>query len=243
MTGDVVRKYSWRGRNLRVEVLFSRAGLAQHIWVDNGHGSILVDAGDGCLRDLIEQDLPVEKLRGLFFTHGHFDHMGGLHSLLGFFRMVGRTEPLPVYAPESCTEVFAAVQNFKRCYPDTIPFDIIIHENKANEILTAGDMNIVAIPVIHAGSTDSAPIQAPIPAMGYRVRCDSESVAITGDTGLADSLADLVTGADLAIIEATYPGDEVPAAAMLDRVHLSEVAARKIGALAKQYILVHSSRR
>ena len=103
---------SWRGKNLRVEILHTRAGVAQQIWIASEESSIIVDCGDGALRDLLSADIEPGDIDALFFTHGHFDHMGGFHTLLSFLRMIGRRDPLPIFAPAGCTEGIAAVKMF-----------------------------------------------------------------------------------------------------------------------------------
>jgi Metal-dependent hydrolases of the beta-lactamase superfamily III len=76
-----------------------------------------------------------------------------------------------------------------------------------------------------------------IPATGYRVSFENESIALSGDTGFCDSLIKLVKGTDLAILDATFKGkvtDEV-----ISKVHLSEKKAKEVGKLAKEFILIH----
>jgi len=233
----------WRGEHLKVQILFTRAGLAQQIWVENESGALLFDTGDGTLRDIIDSGLDLKKLKALFYTHGHFDHMGGLHSLLGFLRMVGRKEPLPVNAPEGCTEVFSAVVNFKRCYPESIPFKLPCLELQDHEKIDTADMTVEAWPVIHYGSVENGVIQDQIPAMGYRISCRGETVAISGDSGLCDSLRELVKGVDLAVIEATAEKKTDLSEAMLEKVHLAEDVAAELGRSAKEFILVHKGKR
>lgn len=234
---------SWQGKNLGAHVLFSSAGIAQHIWVYNERGSILVDTGDGLLRDILSHGLDVDRIKGLTYTHGHFDHMGGLHSLLGFLRMIGRKEPLPVCAPQGCTEVFSTVDNFIKCYRDSIPFKILYEEVQPRRTMHLAEMMIDAYPVVHCGSTDQSGILDQIPAMGYRIFYRGETIAISGDTGACPALQKLVKGADLAILEATYRQSDSVGEESLKKVHLSEDLAIEIGRTAKSYILVHKGER
>jgi ribonuclease BN (tRNA processing enzyme) len=234
---------SWQGNNLAVKVLFSLAGVAQHIWIEDDSGAVLVDAGDGLIRDILSCKLDAERIRGVIFTHGHFDHMGGLHSLLGFLRMIGRKETLPIHAPKGCTEVFSIARNFMNCYPDTIPFEISCKEVHPGEIFRIGGMTIKAYPVVHCGSIEGAGILDPIPALGYRISYQKESVAITGDTGICPSLRELVGGADLAIIEATHEKSKEVSQETLEKVHLSADLAEELGKLAKKYILIHQEKK
>ena len=235
--------HSWQGKSLRVHVLHSRAGVAQHIWISNDHGAVLIDAGDGLLRDILAGRLGFDRIRGIFFTHGHFDHMGGLHTLLGFLRMIGRKDPLPIAAPEGCTEVFSTVDEFKRCYAGTIPFDISCKTIQPHEISRIAGMSLEAYPVIHCGGIEGSEILKQIPAFGYKISYKGETVAISGDTGDCPSLRELVTGADLAILEATYESSDEVSSETLRKVHLSEDLAEEIGHLAESHILIHKGRR
>lgn len=234
---------SWAGKSIRAEVLYSVAGIAQHILVSNEHGSILIDTGDGLLRDLITIELDFSQIKGIVYTHGHFDHAGGLHSILGYLRMTGRKELLPIFAPEGCAEVFSIVDNFEKCYPDTIPFELSRREVKPHESFRVAEMSIEPYPMIHCGSINGSGILDPIPAMGYRISYNGEIIAISGDAGMRSSLKELVEGADFAVLEATYRKNTKMSKEYLERVHLSENLAEQIGKLAKDFILVHKGRR
>lgn len=233
----------WRGRKIDVRIPYSRAGVAQHIWIEGEDGSVLVDAGDGLIRDLLTCKLDPKRIRGVIFTHGHFDHVGGLHSLLGFLRMIGRKEALPICAPQGCTEVFSITRNFMNCYKDTTPFEISCKELQPDEVFKIAKMMIKVYPVVHCGSIESAGILDPIPAVGYRISHKGETIAISGDTGVCPSLKELVRGADLAIIEAVHQNSTRVSRETLEKVHLSEDVAKEIGKLAKDFILVHKGKR
>ncbi len=233
----------WTGDKHDVIVLHSRAGIAQHIWIENDDRAILIDAGDGALRDIRANRLNRDNLGGIFFTHGHFDHMGGLHSILGFLRMIGRKDDLPVIRPRGCAEVKAVIESFIEIYGETIPFTVISREANPGEKFEIGGMSIEAFPVVHCGSIEGASVLAPIPAMGYRVSSGGETVVISGDTGDCETLREMAAGADLAILEATYEKSSDVSEEELQNVHLSEESAAEIGALAREYILVHKGRR
>jgi ribonuclease BN (tRNA processing enzyme) len=108
---------AWENDEARVDVLFSAAGVATNIaMVSKFSGSILLaDVGDGTLRDLLSQGSLdfVNELNLIIITHGHFDHMGGLYSLLGFLRMLKRSTPLDILIPKGCKEVSSTIRTFK----------------------------------------------------------------------------------------------------------------------------------
>ncbi|UCD63499.1 MAG: ribonuclease Z [Candidatus Zixiibacteriota bacterium] len=243
MQSNQLHSHSWRGDKLRVEIPYTRAGVAQHVVISGGQTCILIDAGDGVLRDLLAGDLSPQDIDAVFFTHGHYDHMGGLHTLLGFMRMIGRTEPLLLGVPPRCTEVLAAARTFMECYPESIPFQIEVNELPPSGQVNIGEMEVTSYPVVHCGSIVGAEVLDPIPAVGYRIGCGGETVAVTGDTGMCPQLEDIVRDADLAVIEATYESSEGRSRELLEKVHLSEDLARPLGDLAKEYILVHKGRR
>jgi ribonuclease BN (tRNA processing enzyme) len=233
----------WTGRALAVEVLCSRPGLAQQILVASTETdrALLVDAGDGCLRDILATGRDLRSLSGLVVTHGHFDHMGGLHALLGFLRMIGRAEPLPVIGPRGCTELWSTIDTFLRCYPDDTPFEIVRVELGDGEETTVDDLAVRACAVHHCGSIAGGRVLGRIPALGYRITRAGESVAITGDTGTDADLASLVADADLALIEATMPRGREVEPEVLSKVHLRVDEAEALGALAKKSLLIHRS--
>jgi len=226
---------------MSLKILHSHAGVAQQIWIASPDGAILVDCGDGTLRDILANNLPHESLAGIFITHGHFDHMAGLHALLGFFRMIGRTESLRVFVPENSLETLLALEAFAHSYPETMPYQIELREIPAGAEIEIAGMTVASRAVVHCGGTKEHGILDPIPAYGYRVTCDDECIAITGDTGDCPVVREMVDGVDLAVIEATYPRRDEYTEGVLELTHLSEDIAHDVGSAAKEYILVHKS--
>jgi ribonuclease Z len=225
----------WQGENWNVGVMYSKAGVATQILVSTLECDILVDVGDGTLRDLLEIDYDFERLKAIAITHGHFDHVGGLWTLLGFLRMIGKTSDLFLIAPRSCSEVKNLVEGFMAVYGDTMPFRVILKELSNEEKITMGRMEIQAFSVIHRGSTKVYGVGKRVPAVGYSISYDDQRVVISGDTGMCQSLKKFVKDADLAILEATAKEKT----AKNSEVHLSIEEATEIGKTAKEFILIH----
>jgi len=225
----------WQGKNWNVKVLYSKAGVATQILISTLKSDILVDVGDGTLRDLLELDYDFEQLKAVAITHGHFDHVGGLWTLLGFLRMIGRTSDFFLIAPPSCGEIKNLVGGFMAVYGDTMPFRVILKELSDEEKITIGRMEIQAFSVIHRGSTKLYGVGKCVPAVGYSIGFDKQRIVISGDTGMCQSLKKFVKGADLAILEATAKEKT----AKNIEVHLSIEEATEIGKTAKKFILIH----
>jgi ribonuclease BN (tRNA processing enzyme) len=228
-----VRTFGLEG-NVAVHVLYSAAGVATSVAVESRGGFLLLDCGDGALRDLLEARLKPARLEGVAVSHGHFDHVGGLHALLGFLRMIGRETALPVAYPEGCAEVEAFLDRFFGLYPDT-PFAVERLPLSDGDETKLDHWTLRALAVEHRGST-AAGVGEPIPALGYRVELGGVAVAFSGDTGPCENLRRLCEGADLALVEATWGDRDLR---LNPRVHLSRVEAEGYARLAKRFGLIH----
>ena len=225
----------WHGENWNVRALYSKAGVATQILISTSKCDILVDVGDGTLRDLLELDYNFERLKAIAITHGHFDHVGSLWTLLGFLRMIGRTSDLFLIAPRSCSEVKNLVDGFMAVYNDAMPFRLILKELSEEEKIAIGRMEVQAFSVIHRESTKIYGVGKRVPAVGYSISYNKQRIVISGDTGMCQSLKNFVKGADLAVLEATAKEKT----AKNFEVHLSIEEATEIVKTAKKFILIH----
>ena len=225
----------WQGKNWNVKVLYSKAGVATQILISTLKGNILVDVGDGTLRDLLELDYNFEQLKRVAITHGHFDHVGGLWPLFGFLRMIGRTSDLFLIAPRFCSEVKSLVEGFMAVYGGTMPFAVILKELSDEQRIIMGAIEVQAFSVVHRESTKVYGVGKRVPAVGYSISYNKQRIVISGDTGMCQSLKKFVKGADLAILEATAKEKS----AKNFEVHLSLEEAREIGKTAEKFILIH----
>ncbi len=233
MTSVETVLWDWEGNHLKVKVLYSKAGLATQILIFDIEKELiyLIDVGDGILRDLVS--LPkmfYENIQAVLCTHGHFDHIGGLFSLLGFLRMINRNRQLQLVFPSGITEIEGIIRTFQESYTTSIPYELKIQKIKQD--VQIDQISISAFPVQHRGSIIGEKELPNIPAVGYILEKQGERVLYTGDTGYFESLREIIADVDFALIEGTYNEKKTP-------FHLSIPEAEELGKLAKNYKIVH----
>ena len=92
---------------------------AQIVNVDEQY--YLVDAGEGVQQQMFRCGINPLKLRGIFISHLHGDHVFGLFPLLSTLGLYGRAAALKIYAPSPFGEILAG---FRRYFEDHLCYDI-----------------------------------------------------------------------------------------------------------------------
>lgn len=102
----------------------------------------LVDAGEGVQRQMMRYGISPLKLRAVFLSHLHGDHLFGLFPLLSTMGLYGRRTPLRIYAPRPFGEMLEAFlrlcENDLPYTPEWIEVDTtkyrIVFENDTTEV-------------------------------------------------------------------------------------------------------------
>jgi ribonuclease BN (tRNA processing enzyme) len=217
----------WRsGELIRATVLFSKSAIGTQLLLIRGRHCILVDVGDGTLRDLVARRFDFDALDGILITHEHFDHTGGLFSLLHFMRHLPRRRALSVYLPGPATylpKLLKAPLMYSKP-----PFKIRLNEAVGGKPFMVGGFHVVPFQADHVDAH----------TLGYSV-ADSSGfrVVVSGDTRSCPELKKQARGADVAFIESTFEdGQEGYAAAY---GHMTRRQAEEVGRLARKAIFIH----
>ncbi|MBJ7500107.1 MAG: MBL fold metallo-hydrolase [Sphingopyxis sp.] len=190
-----------------------------------GKAMFVVDAGEGAARNIAQMGLPNARIKAMFLTHYHSDHIDGMGPMMLLrWTASGNTAPLPVYGPVGVEDVIAG---FNAAYALD---NIFRTEHHGVEITPPAAAGAIAMPfevpttptvvyeadglLVTAFAVDHRPVQ---PSVGYRFDYKGRSVVISGDTAPSKTLEVAAKGADLLIHEALQPRMVEQLAAALDK--------------------------
>jgi ribonuclease BN (tRNA processing enzyme) len=234
---------------ITVSCVHSSAGVSTSIVVRDGSESAILDVGDGALRDLVgkarvmvphtfddaakaEMGRIVEGIRFIALSHDHFDHSGGLLSLLSFLAMVGRRAPLKVLAPEGSPLARSMVKLFQGSQGGaSYPLEYI--QLKGEGCMEIDGWSVGWMHAIHHDVTIDGRVGGPVPAVSYTVSRKGIKVFYTGDAAFDERMVRAASGCDIAIAEGTYPGGAG------NKAHMSVSEASKVISGAKEGWTIH----
>ena len=135
----------------------NRHPSAQIVNVDEQY--YLVDAGEGVQKQMFRYGINPLKLRGIFISHLHGDHVFGVFPLISTLGLYGRRTPLKIFAPRPFGEI---LESHLRYFDSDLPYEVewvevdttvhrIIFENNSLEVW-------------------SIPLRHRVPASGYMFR-------------------------------------------------------------------------
>lgn len=180
---------------------------AGHVVVAGGR-HVLVDCGWGAARRILTAGIMPSAIDTAIFTHMHTDHITDVPDFLFLRWTSGATTPLRVFGPEGTREMmdgfmmalrrdihFRQQHHGDKLHPAGIQVEVTeIPTSAAPEPFLAMDgLTIDSFEVNHF------PV---VPAFGYRLRFDSRSLVMSGDTTFCESLLHASQGADVLVCEA-----------------------------------------
>jgi ribonuclease Z len=174
---------------------------------------IMVDVGQGIVKNMNLLNLPAGKISALFLTHFHSDHISDMGELDFQTWAQGRDRKLDVYGPKGVKQV---VDGFNMAYRQDSSYRTAHHSEEwmpsknsgmvphtlnipdPEEALLFFDRNGLKAWVF---KVDHSPIE---PAVGYRFEYKGNVVVISGDTVKTKTLPKFAKNADLFFCEALH---------------------------------------
>lgn len=119
----------------------------------------LVDAGEGVQKQMFRYGINPLKLRGIFISHLHGDHVFGVFPLISTLGLYGRRTPLKIFAPRPFGEI---LESHLRYFDSDLPYKVewVEVDTTAHRIIFENNsLEVWSIPLRHR-----------VPASGYMFR-------------------------------------------------------------------------
>lgn len=213
----------------------------------------LIDCGEGTQFRLQQYKLPLGKIRYIFISHLHGDHVLGLPALITTWQLTGRGMPLDIWSPPGLESMIKGIFAFTGCKPT---FPICFHEIQPGQVgilLETPDMEVRTYPLLHR-----------IPVSGFRFFRKNKkghptsqsnvtdlpitdqfscSYSYSSDTAFNPDMAMHLTNVDLMYHEATFLDDHLEKAIRTGHSTASQAAQIAMLAGARGLLLGHFSAR
>jgi ribonuclease BN (tRNA processing enzyme) len=190
------------------------------VLIQSGEERLLLDAGPGTMRRLLQAGVTIFELTGIFFSHFHPDHSGELVPLLFSTKYPDgclRKQPLHLVGG---TGFFSFFKKLQAAYGEWIEL--------APSLLDMREVRVDGPDRFRLGTcvVQTAPTAHRPESVAYRLTdAVGKSVVYSGDTDFSEELIALARGADLLICESALP-DELKVAGHLTPSEAGEMAAR-----------------
>jgi len=183
----------------------------------------IIDTGDGVCNQLANANLDPEKIKAIFITHNHSDHVADFGTILLRTWQSGHKGKIECYGPTPLKSIIDSYKEYMkwdielRIREENRPdFESIFNINEIEKdsdsyIYKDKNISVDCITVPHAAAK---------PSFAYRFNLEKEFIVFSGDTSKSEKLIKFALNSDYlihevlnlkgvdAIIERTYPGNE-----------------------------------
>lgn len=188
-------------------------------------GGWMIDIGSGALQRLAQAGGSYQTLERVFISHVHPDHTGSLIPLLQALKHTPgytKTDTLTVYGPETVWKYLELHLNYTPALRPEFPFEFVVLDHGSE--ISGTNWQLTSLAMRHSSR-----------ALGFRFTVGGCIMAYGADSGPCAAIVDLAQGADLLILEASFPNSQP------SELHLTTTEAGEIAkdASVRRLLLTH----
>jgi ribonuclease BN (tRNA processing enzyme) len=169
----------------------------------------LVDAGDGAAGQLIKAGFRLPALNGIFISHNHFDHTGGVMAVLGLRMQLNARNRLKIYGPPGTKALIDGLlagmdHSMEAAYGmpgQSWNADIDVQELTDDSIIELDGLTVTVAENTHFKIPENSGAAEKAKSLSFRFDMEDRSIVYTGDTGPSEAVEKLAQNADLLISE------------------------------------------
>jgi ribonuclease BN (tRNA processing enzyme) len=172
---------------------------------------ILVDCGEGAMRQLKRAGIEFRNVRDIFLSHHHFDHIGSLFACFGLNMMIQRRETLTIYGPPGTQQIVDGL--IAACnVPNEIGFGVAgqrlphprdfveVCEIVPDDVIEIGELKVTCCENTHYRAEGKLGEEGYL-SLSLRFDAPDRSILYTGDTGPSETVETFAKGVDLFVGE------------------------------------------
>ncbi len=162
------------------------------------------DAGENCSHAAYTSGIDVQRVRAVFISHMHIDHVGGLANLIFTIRKVARTRKVPhingnsydIFVPD--LEKLAAIKLIANAHRPAGGVDIVDHEISDGLLFEDENIRVSVLHNDHLREADKGNWHS----YSYLIESEGKRIVFSGDVHYPHELDPLLEGGcDLLIME------------------------------------------
>lgn len=225
LAGSTMASATPTGGTARTELIMLGSGGGPQIRKDRSEPAVLlivngtsylIDCGSGTLRRMVEAGIDSTRVKTIFITHQHADHVMGLADVMAD-SIFSSSSALPglslnIYGPPRTAQLVDAAVNYimvpytvfaqgKLVKDESIRHRFVAHDiDRPGLVYEDQNIKVIAAENSHFQMMPDAARRAE-KSYAYRVETPQGVIAFTGDTGPSEAVAKLAEGADLLVSE------------------------------------------
>ncbi len=151
-------------------------------------GRVLLDAGEPCCSRLLTLGFPLPELDGIWITHAHTDHVGGLPMLLQASSAHGRKESLSLGLPAHLIDPLANWLQAILLPEEMIAFPFDVFSWEIGKTRTQADLSVTPWLTTHLDGIRERMGRKDIESFYFVINAAGQRVIYSGDIGASADL-------------------------------------------------------